>query len=108
MLRQNDTVARVGGDEFVFLVSDVASREICETMLNRVLSELMRPIIINGHIIHISASIGASFFPDDAKESSLLIHLADRAMYEAKRQGKNNWQLCEATMNFAPLVYSKD
>lgn len=108
VLRQNDTVARVGGDEFVFLVSDVASREICETMLNRVLRELIRPIIINGHVIHISASIGVSFFPDDAKESSLLIHLADRAMYEAKQQGKNNWKLCESTMNFAPLVYSKD
>lgn len=92
-IRITDTLARSGGDEFLLLlenfksVSDVTS--LCETLLK----ELTQPIIQNGHELFVSASIGVSMYPNDASNEEELIQSADAAMYEAKKLGRNNYQL---------------
>ena len=88
VVRGNDTVARVGGDEFVTIFNELNSIEDCGELLNRLMTEISEPIVIDQNTHHVSASIGVALFPKDSNEPDTLLHLADTAMYEAKRQGK--------------------
>ncbi|MDO8931489.1 MAG: EAL domain-containing protein [Rhodocyclaceae bacterium] len=91
-LRGGDTVARLGGDEFVLLLG-IERREECDTALRRVLDAIAQPLSIAGSPVTISASIGVTLFPlDDADPDTLLRH-ADQAMYGAKQEGRNRYQL---------------
>ncbi len=95
-IREEDTVSRQGGDEFVLLLGDVASREQGEQMMERIHHAIAEPYLINGHTIDISASSGITFYPlDNADLDSLLRH-ADQAMYQAKMSGKNRYHLFNA------------
>ena len=90
-MRQHDTVARVGGDEFVLVINDLLSLNDCKQLLNRVLIELAQPIDIGHHMVTIGASIGVALSHEHGINPSTLITLADKAMYQAKRSGKNQW-----------------
>jgi diguanylate cyclase (GGDEF)-like protein len=90
-MRQHDTVARVGGDEFVLVINDLLSLNDCKQLLNRVLIELAQPIDIGHHMVTIGASIGVASSHEHGINPSTLITLADKAMYQAKRSGKNQW-----------------
>ncbi|MBA3032126.1 MAG: EAL domain-containing protein [Gammaproteobacteria bacterium] len=91
-LRSGDTVARLGGDEFVLLLG-IERREECDTALRRVLDAIAQPLSVAGSPVTISASIGVTLFPlDDADPDTLLRH-ADQAMYGAKQEGRNRYQL---------------
>jgi diguanylate cyclase (GGDEF)-like protein/PAS domain S-box-containing protein len=91
-LRGGDTVARLGGDEFVLLL-DMENREECDTALRRVLDAIAQPLTVGGQPTSISASVGVTLYPlDDADPDTLLRH-ADQAMYGAKQQGRNCYQL---------------
>ena len=90
-MRQHDTVARVGGDEFVLVINDLQSLDDCKQLLNRVLIELAQPIDIGHHMVTIGASIGVASSHEHGINPSTLITLADKAMYQAKRSGKNQW-----------------
>jgi diguanylate cyclase (GGDEF)-like protein/PAS domain S-box-containing protein len=92
-LRASDLVARLGGDEFFAVLEDVQDADTIETVARKLLSEIMRPYDLGpGMQAVVSASIGISIFPDDAADAGTLMRHADRAMYEAKRAGKNDFR----------------
>ena len=102
-----DTVARMGGDEFTLLLQPCDSRS---SALNRaihvgekILSELARAFVLEGREFFVSASIGIALAPQDGNELSLLMKNADTAMYHAKECGKNNFQFYQAEMNASAL-----
>lgn len=89
VLRASDTAARIGGDEFVVLLSDLDAADTGETMLKRLLQTIGQPVEVNGQPASVGASIGVSIYPDNALEADTLLRQADIAMYEAKDSGKN-------------------
>ena len=91
-LRKSDTVARMGGDEFTCILPDIKKSGDISVVAQKIIRALSSPFNINGNRIHISGSIGASTYPDDAGDVDALIKNADIAMYDAKKQGKNNFQ----------------
>lgn len=91
-LRESDTLARFGGDEFVLLISNFKTLEACEVVLKRVLDAISQPIILDNKIIIISASLGVALCPPDKSDIDSLIRHADQAMYRAKENGKNQYQ----------------
>lgn len=84
-LRQTDTLARIGGDEFVALI-DISKREGAGRVAEKISNSLKQPFMINNTQVHIGASIGISIFPDDTSTSEELLQKADEAMYLAKKQ----------------------
>jgi diguanylate cyclase (GGDEF)-like protein len=87
-LRQSDIIARIGGDEFVILLSDI-NIEDAHDLLVRILDALKEPIEVEGITITIGVSIGATLFPDDCEEIDMLLRHADAAMYRSKEKGRN-------------------
>ncbi len=104
---EDDTVARMGGDEFTLLLQPRATREMA---LNRainvaeqILSSLVTPFVLEGREFFVTASIGIALSPQDGGELSQLMKNADTAMYHAKERGKNNFQFYQADMNASAL-----
>jgi diguanylate cyclase (GGDEF)-like protein len=89
VLRASDTAARIGGDEFIVLLSDNEHGDNVRPILDRLLQTINQPIEVNGHQTTVSASIGVSLYPDHACEADTLLRQADIAMYRAKIRGKN-------------------
>jgi diguanylate cyclase (GGDEF)-like protein len=89
-LRQSDTVARIGGDEFAYLLSTVPDREGAFTVAQRIARRCDRPFEFEGQTFQIGASIGVAIGPDDGDEPDVLLALADRDMYAAKRRKKTS------------------
>ncbi|MHC8385389.1 sensor domain-containing protein [Pseudomonas sp. LB3P14] len=103
----DDTVARMGGDEFTLLLQPRPTREIA---LNRaihvaeqILASLVKPFVLEGREFFVTASIGIALSPQDGNELSQLMKNADTAMYHAKERGKNNFQFYQADMNASAL-----
>jgi len=94
-LRESDTLARHGGDEFVALLPDLNAAADAEPTLKRLLEMAAQPIQLQGHVVQVSASIGASFYrqADGGCGADDLLRQADLAMYQAKLSGKNRYQL---------------
>ncbi len=92
-LRSGDTVARLGGDEFVMLLSDMAKPDDICKIAQKIIDRISKPLILEGHEVFVTASIGISLFPDDGRDANALLKHADIAMYRAKEKGKNNFQL---------------
>ena len=97
--REEDTVARMGGDEFTLILSSITHIKAAEKVANSILQKLSDDFLIQDKIVHISASIGISLYPKDHHEADLLIKYADTAMYEAKRLGKNRYVLASDLLN---------
>ena len=91
-IRGGDTVARTGGDEFIFILNNVSHAENAAIVARKIIHELTEPFITYGNTCLISGSIGISIFPDDSDEMETLITQSDDAMYKAKEKGKNNYQ----------------
>lgn len=89
-IREADTVARISGDEFVILLTEIASNDEPGIMAKRIIDILSKPIQVKGHTCHIGASIGISLYPEHSSDMDELLVLADKAMYEVKHFGKNN------------------
>ncbi len=92
-IRQEDTVSRQGGDEFVILLGDIKGIPECEFMLKRIHQSLAEPYVINGINIEIGASSGVTLYPSDKSDMETLIRNADYAMYHAKSLGKNQYSI---------------
>ncbi len=90
-LREVDTVARMGGDEFMILLSNITGDKDSLLIANKLLGAMADPFDLEGRQYHISASIGISHFPADGAEAEDIIRHADIAMYQAKAQGRNTY-----------------
>jgi diguanylate cyclase (GGDEF)-like protein len=88
-VRQEDTAARFGGDEFAILLDEIQDRASLASLAARILKEVGRPISLGNQPRSVGASIGISAYPEDAKDLAQLMKQADLAMYEAKARGKN-------------------
>lgn len=93
ILRDTDTLSRIGGDEFVILLNDLGTLEQGLEVIRRVLEVASHIYDIGGEVITISASVGVTAFPDDGVDPDLLLRHADQAMYIAKQTGRNRYFL---------------
>ncbi len=101
VVRDEDSVARMGGDEFTFMVSDITSESDAEKIASRIIGCFGLPVEVNSNSFQLSASIGISFFPDDAIDLDGLLNTADMAMYKAKEIGPGNYSFANAQLNAA-------
>jgi len=97
-IRESDTLARWGGDEFILLLEKIRSAEEAVQVAQRILRVFAVPFTLDGHEISVTASIGISMFPQDGREVQNLLKNADAAMYCAKELGRNNYQFYTARM----------
>jgi diguanylate cyclase (GGDEF)-like protein/PAS domain S-box-containing protein len=88
LLRAEDTVARVGGDEFVVVLPDLGSAEAMAATCDKITAELARPFELGAHVVEISCSIGLALYPRHATDAAELLRLADMAMYSQKHGGR--------------------
>lgn len=91
-VRKDDMVARVGGDEFVVLLRDVASHDVSK-IAEKIIENTSKPLALADKTLSITTSIGVATYPQDGADVNTLIHSADSAMYEAKRNGKNGYRI---------------
>lgn len=94
-VRESDTVARIGGDEFVILLGTSGDRAGYGVVADKVLDRMMSPFSIGGHTVEIGASIGIARFPDNGRTAEELVKCADSAMYDAKAAGKGVYRYCD-------------
>jgi diguanylate cyclase (GGDEF)-like protein/PAS domain S-box-containing protein len=97
-LRESDTVARQGGDEFVVVLADLSGPDDAAKVARKVLANLFQPLELCGQEVFPTASIGISMFPGDGPDSQALLKCADSAMYHAKAQGGNHFVFYHADM----------
>lgn len=88
-VRDSDTVARMGGDEFTVVLSNVRTPNSKNRVAKKIVEALARPFVLNGKDCSVSVSIGIALYPDNGKTAEQLVKLADAAMYLAKNSGKN-------------------
>jgi diguanylate cyclase (GGDEF)-like protein/PAS domain S-box-containing protein len=97
-LRQSDTVARMGGDEFVILLEHVDEPEIYAGLAKKIIASLCAPMTIGDHTLQVGASIGIACFPEDGADAVTLMKHADAAMYAAKAGGRSTYRFFQAVM----------
>ncbi|HEU4521933.1 MAG TPA: EAL domain-containing protein [Thermoanaerobaculia bacterium] len=97
-VRQTDTVARYGGDEFTVILPDLHQPEDAAQVAEKILERVVEPVLAGTSAIEISASIGIAVYPHDGTEIDTLLRNADDAMYRAKKAGRNTYQLCTEQM----------
>ncbi|OCA88779.1 sensor domain-containing diguanylate cyclase [Pseudobacillus wudalianchiensis] len=95
VIREQDMVSRLGGDEFIIFLFDLRNEKESTHIADRVCQVIVQPIDLNGVQVNVSASIGISLFPKDGQHPDELIKKADQAMYEAKKAGKNQLHIFE-------------
>ncbi len=98
-VRSSDTVSRLGGDEFVILVSDEKSLENAAVTAEKILAEMAKSVTIDNKVLNVTTSIGISMYPADGRDGESLIRNADVAMYQAKKNGRNNYAFFNQEMN---------
>lgn len=104
-VREDDTVARTGGDEFIILLTEITDIDHVVQVARRVIESMTRPIQLNGHELVVTCSLGISIYPDDDTDIDNLIQNADTAMYRAKETGRNSYQLYSPAMNAHSLQH---
>lgn len=102
-VRVADTVARLGGDEFAVILDGVGQRDDVERVAAKLLAALAAPVVVDGHTLQVTVSLGAAIFPDHAGDHTDLLKKADIAMYQAKRKGRNQLCVYSETDPLAPL-----
>lgn len=99
VLRVSDTLARLGGDEFVVVLPHLEHHTQAQTVAEKLIEALQAPILVDGHALHISTSIGICLCPDDGDDMAILLRNADTAMYQAKSSGRNTYRFYTERMN---------
>lgn len=102
VLRASDTLFRLGGDEFALLVADVAEPEAVEHLAARLIAGVAEPLVIQGQVQPVGATVGLAFVPDDATDPQSLLCAADAAMYAAKHAGKNTYRRATSDSSAGP------
>jgi diguanylate cyclase (GGDEF)-like protein/PAS domain S-box-containing protein len=106
-LREEDTLSRLGGDEFTIILKDIEKPQNAATVAQKIINKMSKPINVSLHKLHISASIGIALYPTDSKNLDNLIKYADAAMYRAKDEGRNTFEFYSEEMTkdaFAKVV----
>ena len=98
-VRSSDTVVRMGGDEFALLLPDITLREEASEVGQKILNELAKVAVIEGHTLHLSGSVGLAFFPEHGDDLKALLRSADAAMYDAKSRGRDAVSLYDPPMS---------
>jgi EAL domain-containing protein (putative c-di-GMP-specific phosphodiesterase class I) len=93
-VRADDTVARIGGDEFSIVLAELRRPEDAGRVAEKILSVVRRPLMVGTTAVEVSASVGVALYPVDGIDAETLLRNADSAMYRAKESGRNNYQLC--------------
>jgi len=97
-VRKSDTVARMGGDEFMLLLPEINQKEDAEAIAKKIMDSFGRPFLLSGEEIKITSSIGIAIYPDSGQDFDTLKKSADIAMYKAKERGRNNYQTYDLSM----------
>jgi diguanylate cyclase (GGDEF)-like protein len=103
-LHEGDTLARIGGDEFVAVIGDLQNIKASVPVLKRLLKAASDPVMVGGVALQVSASIGVTLYPRDNSDADHLIRHADQAMYSAKQAGKNQYCLFDIERAYASKV----
>ncbi|WP_374724454.1 EAL domain-containing protein [Calidifontibacillus erzurumensis] len=98
-IRNEHILARMGGDEFVCILQDLQNETEAEHIAQMIVSDFSKPFVLHEIEIHISASIGISFFPYDGDDEEVLLTNADSAMYRAKKKGRNQYEKAKVEVN---------
>ncbi len=98
-VRDSDTVARLGGDEFVVLLPELEDEKYAATVAQKILAAIAKPFALMGQEFRVTASLGISTYPQDGLDEQTLTKNADIAMYQAKAEGKNNFQFYSEKLN---------
>lgn len=96
--RNEDTLSRLGGDEFTIILEGLHQIQDASSVANKILEELSQSMNVHNNILYVSSSIGISIYPDDGESAKNLLKFADSAMYKAKGEGRNNFQYYNATL----------
>ena len=110
-IRDEDTLARFGGDEFLILIESFEDIKDVIEVLQKLLKSMEKPFDVNGHALHLTLSAGISIFPDDGEDPESLIRNADTAMYKAKDDGRNTFHFYTKEMtqqSLSHMVMSKN
>lgn len=94
-LRKGDTVARFGGDEFVLILPDLKGIEDVIQVAQKIVDSFRTPFLIDTHQLIVTTSIGIAVYPHDGTDNDILLKNADKAMYQAKQTGRDQYQLCK-------------
>ena len=97
----NENVARMNGDEFTVLLTNISDVQDVSKIAQRILSEISKPYVLGTHEVYVTASIGITIYPIDSEDIDDLLRYADTAMYHAKDKGRNNYQFYTESMNAA-------
>ncbi|BEQ13896.1 sensor domain-containing diguanylate cyclase [Desulfoferula mesophila] len=89
IVRKSDTVARMGGDEFMIILAELPGPQAVEAVAQKLLDSLTKPVVLDGQQAQVGACIGSAIYPDDSTDLAQLIKMADMAMYACKAEGKN-------------------
>ena len=92
-VRETDTVARFGGDEFVILLEDLLDRNDARGVADKLIASINEPFDLTAGNMRVGVSVGIAYFPKDAPDAEHLLRRADMAMYAAKKSGRNRWQV---------------
>lgn len=108
VLKQSDTLARIGGDEFIAVIKNLATQEESLSILDALLRSVAKPITLDGNCVQLSASLGVTFFSaQDDMDAEGLIRFADQAMYQAKVSGKNRYHIFDPVADATMRIYHK-
>lgn len=94
-IRDEDTISRLGGDEFTMIVEELDHPQQCLHIAEKLVALFQQPFAVDDSMVELTCSIGISMFPTDGDQAEALLHCADAAMYQAKKKGRNNYQLYE-------------
>ncbi len=102
-MSEQSEISRLGGDEFAVLLTRIDGREDAERVASRILAALPTPIVVEGHEITTTGSIGIAIYPEDGADVETLVKHADRALYHAKERGRNGYQFFSEALNVGAL-----
>jgi len=97
-IRDSDVAARIGGDEFTVLLTNLHDINVAAVIADKIIHALSQPVIFKGNSCHVGASIGIASYPEQAGDADDLVKVADTAMYEAKNAGKNRYSIAKQRM----------
>ncbi|PID43182.1 MAG: hypothetical protein CSA52_04280 [Gammaproteobacteria bacterium] len=99
VVREQDTVSRLGGDEFTVILEDISDSHNSQLVANKIIKQVCKPVTIDGNEVTVGASIGISTYPEHGEQEDVLIKCADTAMYHAKESGRNQSKIYDLSMS---------